>query len=78
MLGTLDADVRDKLKIVAVNGVKPSSKNLRAGKYLISRPLYLATKGVPKGNVKKFIAFMLSPDGQSFVAKRFVPIRTIR
>jgi ABC-type Fe3+ transport system substrate-binding protein len=34
--------------------------------------------GPPKGDVKAFIDFMLSPAGQAFVAKDFVAVRKSR
>jgi ABC-type Fe3+ transport system substrate-binding protein len=35
----------------------------------------LATKGLPKGNIKKFIDFMQSKEGQEIVSKNFVPVK---
>jgi ABC-type Fe3+ transport system substrate-binding protein len=34
--------------------------------------------GAPKGDVKAFIDYMLSPAGQAFVGKDFVPVRKAR
>jgi ABC-type Fe3+ transport system substrate-binding protein len=31
--------------------------------------------GLPKGDVKKFIDFMLSREGQQIVARNFVPLK---
>ena len=75
LLAACPADVRKKVKAVSVNGVQPTDRNIRSGAYLISRPLNLATKGLPKGKVKKFITFMLSKEGQKIVAINFVPVR---
>lgn len=75
LLATLPADLRSKLKAVAVNGVEPTENNVRSGAYLISRPLLLVTQGLPKGEAKEFISFMLSPEGQKIVAINFVPVR---
>jgi len=62
------------MKAVYVNNVAPDPGNVRSGSYILSRPLLLVTKGLPKGDIKRFINFMLSPKGQEIVAKRFVPI----
>jgi phosphate transport system substrate-binding protein len=75
LLAAVPADVRAKVKAIKVDGVTPSDEDVQSGAYLISRPLNLATMGPPKGDVKKFVDFMLSPEGQAFVAKDFVPVR---
>ena len=55
----------------------PTIENVMHGKYPISRPLYLYTNGEPKGVVKEFIDYTLSPEGQKVVAETdFVPIET--
>jgi phosphate transport system substrate-binding protein len=49
--------------------------NVLNGSYPISRPLLMYTKGEPKGLVKTFIDYVLSPAGQEIVKKLdFVPI----
>lgn len=42
-------------------------ENVTSGLYSISRPLLQYTNGKPKGAVKDFIAFELSPEGQKVV-----------
>jgi phosphate transport system substrate-binding protein len=75
LLAAVPADVRAKVKAISVDGVAPTQEDIQSGAYLISRPLNLATMGPPKGVVKQFVDFMLSPEGQSFVGKDFVPVR---
>ena len=75
LLAATPKSLRSKVKGVAVNGMEPTPDNIKFGKYLISRPLVLGTKGMPKGDVKTFIDFMLSPEGQKFVGKHFVPVK---
>jgi len=75
LLAAVSADLRDKAKALNVGGIDPSDKNIQSGAYPISRPLLLVTNGLPKGNVKKFIDFMLSKEGQDIVNKNFVPVR---
>jgi len=56
--------------------VEPKIENVKSGKYPISRPLLMYTKGEPQGAVKEFIDFVLSPEGQEIVLKiDFVPIK---
>lgn len=75
LLSTLSSDIKDKVKVVTVNGIEPAEKNVRSGAYMISRPLLLVTKGLAKGEPKEFINFMLSSEGQGIVARNFVPVR---
>lgn len=74
LLSTVSPEIRGKVKAIAVEGVAPTHEAVRSGAYPISRPLTLATIGAPTGDVKAFIDFMLSPDGQAVVAKDFVVV----
>jgi phosphate transport system substrate-binding protein len=75
LLASLSKEERGKVKAISVAGSEPSEKNVQSGAYLISRPLLLVTKGLAKGEIKEFISFILSPEGQSIVARNFVPVR---
>jgi phosphate transport system substrate-binding protein len=75
LLATIPADLRSMVKPVAINRIEPTDIHVKSGAYLISRPLLLVTHGLPKGQVKEFISFMLSQDGQALVRKSFVPVR---
>lgn len=56
--------------------IEPTIENVKNGKYPISRPLLMYTKGEPKGVVKEFIDFALSSEGQEIVIKTdFVPVK---
>ena len=75
LISAVSRDVASKVKFIAVDSFAPDAENIEMGAYLISRPLVLGTMGIPKGNVKKFITFILSPEGQTIVDKNFVPVR---
>jgi len=75
LLSAVSPDIRAKVKAISVDGIAPTDANIHSGAYLISRPLVLATIGAPTGDTKKFIEYMLSPEGQSAVEKSFVPVR---
>jgi len=73
--------INDGIKAVSVavdeqhDYVYPTADNVMSGKYPISRPLYLYTKGSPEGTVKRFIDFALSDEGQKTVLEMdFVPV----
>lgn len=58
-----------QVKKLAINGQEASVNNPN---YSVTRPLYLITKGEPTGEVKAFIDWSLSADGQKIVKKYFV------
>lgn len=49
--------------------IEPTGKNIAAGKYELARPLVIATPRKPAGKVRRFVEFMLGPEGQSFLKK---------
>ena len=56
-------------------GVEPGVEAARSGKYPIARKLYMYTAGEPQGEVKAFIDWVLSPEGQKLVeSEGFVPL----
>lgn len=56
--------------------VYPTVENVVSGRYPISRPLFIYTNGEPQSQVKSFLDFILSDEGQSVVSKMdFVPIK---
>ena len=56
--------------------VEPGTETARSGDYPISRKLYIYTAGEPTGELKAFIDWILSEEGQAIVAKEgFVPLK---
>ncbi|NLC70476.1 MAG: phosphate ABC transporter substrate-binding protein [Desulfuromonadaceae bacterium] len=71
-VGHIDSSVAP----VALDGVKPTEDNVRAGKYKVARGLYSLTAGEPRGLVKAFLDYLFSPSGQQIVIdKGFIPVR---
>jgi len=75
LLVKMSAYMRTKVKVVTVNGASPKETDILSRAYIISRPLLLVTKGKPAGEAKRFIDFMLSPEGQNKVRLNFVRVR---
>jgi len=48
----------------ASEAIRPTMETVEAGKYPLSRNLYFYTVGPPAGEVKAFIDWVLSPEGQ--------------
>ena len=74
--------ISPELKTVAVAKDKksrpylPNEKNISAGHYPISRPLYLYTDGGSQKIVNDFLDFVMSDKGQAIVKKLdFVPVK---
>lgn len=59
--------VTRSIKTLKVEGIKGSEKTTKQGIYPISRPLYMFTKGWPKGKTLDFLNFVLSVKGQKLV-----------
>lgn len=76
-LGYLGVGYVDKsVKAVTVNDIPGNEETTLNGKYPISRPLFMFTRGWPSGDALKFINYVLSPQrGQKFVKEAgFVPL----
>jgi phosphate transport system substrate-binding protein len=68
--------VSPQIKAVSIEGVTAGKETVLTGKYAYSRPLFMYTDGEPKGEVKNFIDFVLSEDGQKIVEEEgFVPLQ---
>ncbi|MDR3111642.1 MAG: phosphate ABC transporter substrate-binding protein [Elusimicrobiota bacterium] len=68
--------LNSQTKVLSIDGVKPSKENVLKNKYPYSRPLFMLTNGDPKGEIKKFIDFVLSTDGQDLIEEEgFVPLK---
>lgn len=71
-LGYLD----DSTKMLSVGGVKGSAETTLNGTFPISRPLFMFTRGWPKGDAADFINYVLHPEkGQKLVGNAgYVPL----
>jgi len=74
--GIASARVR-KVKILKVQGILPNLDSIRSGEYPYYRPLYFVTHGTPNQQVKRFIDFVLSPEGQTIVRRNAFTIQDI-
>ncbi len=73
--------LNDRVKGLKVKGAEteewthPTIADVRAGNYPVSRALHFYLPQAPSAEVKKFIDFVLSPEGQAIVLEMdFVPI----
>jgi phosphate transport system substrate-binding protein len=56
--------VNDQVKSLAIDGAKPTSKNIKDNRYRLTRSFLFVTQGAPNEAAKSFIDFTLSPKGQ--------------
>ena len=76
-IGYIGLGYMDKsLKALMVDQIVGSEETTLNGTYPISRPLYMFTRGWPKGDTLKFINFVVHPEkGQEYVSEAgYVPL----
>lgn len=56
-----------KVKAVGVDGIKCTKQTVVSGKYPLSRPLFMYTRGKPQGTVKRYIDYVIGQEGQKLV-----------
>ncbi len=61
--------VNDKVKALKLDNITATDENIITKRYKLVRPFLFVTKGQPTGQVKDFITFALSQEGQSLVEK---------
>ncbi len=76
-IGIVDMSLLDarRVKVVKLEGLLPEKKNIKSGIYRMVIPINLVTKGEARGILKEFIDFMLSPEGQAIVEKKFIGVK---
>ena len=64
------------VKALTVNGIEGNEETTLTGKYPVSRPLFMFTRGWPSGDVLHFVNYVLDPHkGQKLVKEAgFVPL----
>jgi phosphate transport system substrate-binding protein len=63
-----------KLKGVKLDGVEPTQENAKNGTYLVTRLLYMNTKGDPTPLVQAFILYIQGPEVAKLIQKHgFIP-----
>ncbi|MDR2947309.1 MAG: extracellular solute-binding protein, partial [Candidatus Adiutrix sp.] len=61
-------------KLLKINGVAPTIENIRNARYPFTGDFYAVTNGAPHGNVKTFIDWILSPQGQELIENQDHPL----
>ncbi|MBI5640374.1 MAG: substrate-binding domain-containing protein [Nitrospirae bacterium] len=67
------------VKILKVNGIYPTKENIASGRYPFRRPLYLLISKNPGKELKKFIDYVLSKEGQGLISSYgVVPLMDVK
>jgi phosphate transport system substrate-binding protein len=67
--------IDESIAPVALDNIMPGLKTVQSGEYKVARGLYSNTKGEFSGLAKKFIQYLLSPEGQQIAAEKgFIPV----
>lgn len=62
---TIDEEISNKIKLLAVDGVKPSNETIKNGEYTLNTAYYIVTrKGDTSEDAQKLVNAMLSEEGQ--------------
>lgn len=64
-----------KVKIVSIDKIAATPENTEEGLYPLKGDLYIITKGQPDGLTKKFMDFVLSPEGQAIIGRNFAKVK---
>lgn len=68
----------DRVKVLALDGVRPTLETIADGTYPMVRKLYFLTRGTPSESAQAFIEYILSDEVQEkVVGKMFVPIKAV-
>jgi len=67
--------VNDKVKAMSLGGVIATDENIINKRYSLVRPFLFVTKNTPTGEVKNFIDFVLSQEGQGLIKEEgLIPV----
>jgi ABC-type phosphate transport system substrate-binding protein len=66
---------RDTVKIINIDGIKPTARSVVDGTFPISRPLLLITKKDVDKESEEFINFILSEEGQEIISNYYIPVK---
>lgn len=59
--------LNNQVKLLEVNNIPLTQQTVNNGSYPLTRQLLFLVKGTPSGNIKDFIDFSMSPEGQTIV-----------
>jgi phosphate transport system substrate-binding protein len=64
----------DSVKGVMIDDVEPTVENIIAGKYNVSRPFLMLTKGEVSEAAQAYLNFVFSEEGDSIISEKLIPV----
>ncbi len=71
MIGALD----ERVAAVTIDGVEPTPNNAGSQNYPLSTPLYFVSPEEPQGELRAFLAWLQSPEGQTILSDKYGRVR---
>ena len=69
------AEAGQPVRLVKLNGIEPVMENVTNKTYPLFHPLYLVSKGEPKGGSRVLLDFLRSPEGKAIIRQgNYVPL----
>jgi phosphate transport system substrate-binding protein len=69
------AEAGQPVRLVKLNGIEPVMENVTNKTYPLFHPLYLISKGEPKGGSRVLLDFLRSPEGKEIIRQgNYVPL----
>jgi len=63
------------IKLLLLEGVRPTAESIRSGEYPLKRELHIVTRGNPGDELRKFMAFWRTPEAARIIREHyFVPV----
>jgi phosphate transport system substrate-binding protein len=64
------------IKAMSIDGITPNKENIQSNRYPFTQTVYAVTTGNESENTKKFIEWILSPQGQELAEKTgYIPVK---
>jgi phosphate transport system substrate-binding protein len=77
-IGYISASALDTLvQTMKVDGIEPTQANIYQNTYPLRTTLFFAGPGEPADDLRAFIAWVQSPDGQAIVARHYAPLANL-
>jgi phosphate transport system substrate-binding protein len=58
-----------RVKTINIEGIAPTAGTAASGKYVLTAPLYLIAQSEPLGDLREFVAWLLSNEGQTVLSQ---------
>ena len=75
MMSALDSPTLSGVKAVSIDGIAPSPQSSSSQDYPLTVPLYFVSPTEPQGEMRAFLAWLQSEEGQAIVSESVGTVR---